>query len=90
MPLTDVEKEIIRGVHGPYAGSVYDWQKVGGYKERAFNTFDPRGLMTTPKTTRACRMCRGNGWIYAIFKGHGNLVSQRHCTQCGGTGEVFG
>ena len=87
---TDVQKEIIRGWHGQFAGNLSEYAATGNYQQQAFNPSDPRGLMTTEHTTRKCRLCRGNRWFYAIWQGHGNIVTRQKCTHCQGTGEVFG
>lgn len=88
--ITDVQKEIIKNGHGQYAGTLQQFAQMGQYRPQMFNVTDPRGLMKTEKTARKCRLCRGNRWHFAIWQGHGGLVTKQKCKHCAGTGEVFG
>lgn len=80
----------MKNYHGEYMGTLEEYARIGGYKPQAFNPFDPKGLMKTEKTTRACRNCRGEGWHYVIHQNFGKLVTRQYCTGCRGTGVVFG
>ena len=88
--LTPAQKMVLKNCFGEFTGTLAQYKQAGQYHPNAINTYDPTGLMKTEKTSRTCRLCRGEKVVAAVFSHMGGLVVKRPCTQCGGTGKVFG
>lgn len=69
-------------------GRVGDWQRAGQYHARLPSILKQK-LMSTEKTTRACRRCYG-GKVRAKIHSVGELVSLVDCPACKGKGIVYG